>query len=171
MSEETITGQPQDTMHDSECYFIPGLKADGPPFIYRMHKIEGIKGGPGPMGSVKSQTVTISIPRSKKANINHIIARIIKVAFFLIAMVILKPGILKGMDLITRLSVSAGIILAGGVVTLIFYQVNKTRSKFFFAGNHQLVKFYKKNGYKSGFHPAISTTLLGPVSWLIRLIF
>jgi hypothetical protein len=142
MNEETNTGTFQDPVQDSECYFIPGLKADGPPYKYRMHKIDGIRGGPGSMGSVKSQTATIAIPRSKKANTNHIIARFIKVVFFLIAMVILKPGILPGMDLITRLSICAGIILAGGVVTLIFYQVNGTRSKFFFTGSHQLVKFY-----------------------------
>lgn len=171
MSEETITSPLQDPTQESECYFIPGLKADGSPFNYRMHKIAGIRGGPGPMGSVKSQTVTIAIPRSKKANTNHLIARLIKLVFFIMAIVMLKPGLIGDLDFLTRVSVSVAIIFAGGVVTLVFYQVNRTRSKFFFAGSHQLVKFYKKNGYKTGFHPAYSTTPLGAVAWLLRLVF
>ena len=60
-----------DFIKDHECFFKAGQKADGVPFMYNMHKTTGISGGVGPMGSIKSRSVSIWSPRSKKAHAIH----------------------------------------------------------------------------------------------------
>jgi hypothetical protein len=158
-------------IRDMDCFFITGLKGDGKPYSYNMHKNIGIAGGTGPMGSIKSRTVSIPIPRSKKALLMHRVAFIIKTIFLIAAILVFKPGFFTEKSILFKLALSTAVIVAGGFVTLIFYQVNKTRSKFFYAGSYLLVKKYRKNGYRRGFHPMISTTPAGIISWLLRIIF
>jgi hypothetical protein len=161
----------KDFIKDLDCFFITGLKADGTPFYYNMHKTIGISGGVGPMGSIKSKTVSIPIPRSKKALMIHRIGFLIKVVFFIIAVVALKIDLLTDYGLITKILISTGIILSGGLATLIIYNLNGTKSKFFYANKYSLVKKYKTNGYKRGFHPMISTTPIGIIAYISRMIF
>ena len=170
-TDEPLSDSSADISNESECFYINGLKADGKACSYYMHKNTGISGGPGPMGSIKSKSVTISIPRSRKAVLMHRIGFMIKLVFFVIAVAIFKPGILPEQELKIKVIISLSILIAGGFVTLILYQVNKTRSKFFFSRNYPVVKMYRKNGYRRGLHPLMSTTPVGPVYWLLRLIF
>ena len=161
----------KDFIKELDCFFITGLKADGTPFYYNMHKTIGISGGVGPMGSIKAKTVSIPIPRSKKALMIHRIGFLIKVVFFIIAIGILKLDLRSDQGLITKILISIAILLTGGLITLLIYHLNGTRSKFFYVNKHSLVKKYKKNGYKRGFHPMISTTPIGLIAYILRLIF
>ena len=97
----------------NECFFIKGLPADGKPFIYSMHKNTGITGGPGPTGSIKSKTVTITIPRSRRALVMHRTGFLIKLIFFFLAAGVLTPGFLAQMSLLNKLAFSSGLIIAG----------------------------------------------------------
>ena len=151
----------KDFIKDLDCFFTTGLKADGIPFSYNMHKTIGITGGVGPMGSIKSKSVSIPIPRSKKVLMIHRIGFLIKVVFFIIAISALKLDFFSDHGLITKTLIPIAIIFAGGLITLLTYHLNKTKSKFFHANKYFLVKKYKKNGYKRGFHPMISTTPIG----------
>lgn len=161
----------KDFIKDLDCFFTVNQKADGIPFYYNMHKTIGISGGVGPMGSIKSKTVSIPIPRSKKALMIHRIGFLIKALFFILAVV--GPGLdlFQDQDFVSKILISTAIVLTGGLTTLLTYHFNKTRSKFFHAGKYSLVKKYKKNGYKKGFHPMMSTTPFGLIVYLFRLIF
>jgi len=150
---------------------MAGQKADGIPFMYNMHKTTGISGGIGPMGSIKSRSVSIPVPRSKKAQTIHMIGFIIKSSFFIIAVLTLKPGFLPDQGWIFKILISLTIIMTGGFVTLLIYHFRKTKSKFFYSKKYFLVSKYKKNGYSRGFHPMMSTTPAGLVAYLFRLIF
>jgi hypothetical protein len=161
----------KDFIKDLDCFFITGLKANGTPFYYNMHKTIGISGGVGPMGSIKSKMVSIPIPRSKKALFIHRIGFLIKVVFFIIAFGILKLDLLSDQGLIIKILIPIAILLTGGLITLLIYHLNGTRSKFFYVNKHSLVKKYKMNGYKRGFHPMISTTPIGLLAYIFRLIF
>lgn len=161
----------KDFVKDLDCFFIKGLKADGKPFYYNMHKTIGISGGVGPMASIKSKMVSIPIPRSKKALMIHRLGFLIKVVFFIIAIGVLKLDLLSDQGMITKIMITIGILLTGGLSTLLIYHLNGTRSKFFYANKQSLVKKYKNNGYKRGFHPMISTTPIGLIAFILRLIF
>ena len=169
--QSEINNSPQEPATDAECYFIPGLKANGKPYSYYMHKHMGISGGTGPMGSIESKTITISIPRSRAAQYTHRKGFIIKLSSFLMAVYILSPVILPEKGFISKITISACLLLTGGLLCMLVYQLDKTRSKFFFAGSYPLVKEFKKRGYKRGSHPMVSTTPVGLLSWLLRLLF
>ena len=160
-----------DLIKDHDCFFMAGQKADGIPFMYNMHKTTGISGGVGPMGSIKSRSVSIPVPRSKKAQTIHLIGFIVKAMFFIIALLALQPGFLPDQGLILKILISLSIIMTGGLVIHLYYHFTKTKSKFFYAKEYFLVSKYKKNGYSRGFHPMMSTTPAGLVAYLIRLIF
>ena len=161
----------RDFIKELDCFFKTGQKADGIPYSYNMHKTIGISGGVGPMGSIKSKTVSIPIPRSKKALLIHRIGFLIKAVFFIIAISALKIDFLSNAVLLTKTVVSIAILLTGGLFTLLTYRLNKTKSKFFHSYQYFLVKNYRKNGYKRGFHPMISTTPVGLIAYIFRLIF
>lgn len=161
----------RDFIKDLDCFFIPGLKADGKPYVYSMHRNVGISGGVGPMGSIKSKVTDILIPRSKKAYLLHQIGLSIKGIFFILAVVIYRSDLLKDYTLVTKLLVSTPVLIAGGIVTMSIYHLNKVKSKFFHSKYYPLVKKYRLNGYKRGFHPMISTTPVGLLTYLLRLIF
>jgi hypothetical protein len=160
----------KDFVKDMDCFFTPGLKGDGIPYSYNMHKTIGISGGVGPMGSIKSKVVSIPIPRSKKALNIHRIGFLIKAVFFIIA-ITLKLDLLLNEGLITKILIATIILLTGGLITLLFYRLNETKSKFSHSAKYFLVEKYKKKGYKRGFHPMMSTTPIGLIAFLIRLIF
>lgn len=161
----------KDFIKDLDCFFITGLKADGIPYSYSMHKNVGISGGVGPMGSIKSKIITIPIPRSKKARSFHQTGLTIKVLFLVLAVVAFKLDFLPNHTLIAKLFIPTMIILTGGIITMLMYRLYKVRSKFFWAKKYPLVKKYKLNGYTRGFHPMISTTPLGLIARLLRLLF
>lgn len=161
----------KDFIKDLDCFFITGLKADGIPFYYNMHKTIGIFGGVGPMGSIKAKTVSIPIPRSKKALMIHRIGFLIKVVFFILAISALKLDLLSDKGLFTKILISIVILVIGGLTTLLIYHLNGTKSKYFYVNKYFLVKKYKKNGYKRGFHPMISTTPIGLIAYISRMIF
>jgi len=161
----------RDFIKDLDCFFIPGLKADGKPYVYSMHRNVGISGGVGPMGSIKSKVTDILIPRSKKAYFFHQIGLSIKGIFFILAVVIYRSDLLTDYTLATKLLVSTSVLIAGGIVTMSIYHLNKVKSKFFHSKNYPLVKKYRLYGYKRGFHPMISTTPVGLFTYLLRLIF
>ena len=160
-----------DFIKDHDCYFKTGKKADGIPFMYNMHKTTGISGGAGPMGSIKSRSVRIPVPRSKIAHLMHRIGFIVKSVFFIIAVLALSPGFLPEQGLIFKILISLSIILTGGFVTFLIYHFTNTKSKFFHAKEYLLVSKYRKNDYSRGFHPIMSTTPAGLIVYLFRLIF
>ncbi len=161
----------KDFIKEMDCFFTVGLKANGKPFTYNMHKNIGISGGVGPMGTIKSKTVSIPIPRSKKALMMHTIGSLIKLLFLILAVGSLKLQFLSDYGLITRIIILIIILLIGGLTIHLVYYFNKTKSKFFHANKYLLVKKYKTRGYKRGFHPMISTTPIGLTAYLLRLIF
>jgi hypothetical protein len=154
-----------------DCFFISGLKADGAPYSYSMHKNAGISGGAGPMGSIKSKIINIPIPRSKKAYLYHQIGFLIKGIFFVLAIIAFKSGLLSDYNLVTKTLISTSVVGVGGLITMITYHLLKISSKFFFSKKYPLVIKYKVKGYKRGFHPMISTTPVGLFAYLFRLIF
>lgn len=161
----------KDFIKELDCFFCTGQKADGVPFPYNMHKTIGITGGVGPMGSIKSKSVRFPIPRSKKALFIHRIGFIIKLIFFLIALSTFKMAFLSDYQMIVKFLIATGVIMIGALIMLLVYYLNNTRSKFFHVNKYFLVKKYKKNGYKRGFHPMISTTPAGIITYLFRLLF
>jgi hypothetical protein len=160
-----------DFIKDHDCFFKTGQKADGIPFNYSMHKTIGISGGPGPMGSIKSRCVTIPIPRSKSAHVIHRTGFLIKAGFFVIAVLAIRPGVLPDKGWLLKLMISFSTILAGGLIVLLVYHLNKTKSKFLNAKKYFLVRKYKSNGFMRGSHPMFSTTPAGLIAYLLRLIF
>ncbi len=161
----------RDFIRDLDCFFIAGLKADGKPYSYPMHRNTGITGGVGPMGSIRSKIIEIPIPRSKKAHLFHRIGFLIKVLFLILAIFAFRTSTLQDYNLIIRILIPVLIILAGGIITMITYRMGKVRSKFHHARRHPLVIKYRSLGYTRGFHPMISTTPAGILAWLFRLIF
>lgn len=161
----------RDFIRDLDCFFIPGLKADGSPYSYPMHRNTGISGGVGPMGSIRSKVIEIPIPRSKKAHLFHRTGFLIKVLFFILAIFAFRTTTLQDYSLIIIILIPVLIILAGGIITMITYRIVKVRSKFLHARRHPLVIKYRSKGYTRGFHPMISTTPAGIFTWLFRLIF
>jgi hypothetical protein len=161
----------RDFIRDMDCFFIPGLKADGNPYYYNMHKTVGISGGTGPMGSIRSKTVSIPVPRSKKAAMIHLTGFIIKAIFLIIMIVVLKLHLLEDYEIWIRILVSVAILLMGGIITHLTYRLNRTKSKYFHARQYILVKKYKQKGFKRGFHPMISTTPAGIVAFILRWLF
>ncbi|HUX56512.1 MAG TPA: DnaJ domain-containing protein [Bacteroidales bacterium] len=161
----------KDFIKDQDCFFSDGIKADGKPLYFNMHKNIGISGGTGPMGSIKSRTVSIPIPRSKKAAKFHRIGFLIKVLFLIILIVFWTYNIIPVTGIINIILTSTGILLLGGTTTYLIYFISKTKSKFFQASRYFLVKKYKKKGYNRGFHPMISTTPFGIVAYILRWIF
>ncbi len=77
----------KDFIKEQDCFFSDSIKADGKPLYFNMHKNIGISGGTGPMGSIKSRTVSIPIPRSKKAAKFHWIGFLVKFLFLIILIV------------------------------------------------------------------------------------
>jgi len=161
----------KDFIKEMDCFFTPGLKADGAPFYYDMHKTIGISGGTGPMGSIKSKTVSIPVPRSKKAAMIHRIGFLIKALFMIVMIMVLKLHFLKDYELWIKILVPLAILMMGGILTHLIYRLNKTKSKYFHAWRYILVKKYKKKGFKRGFHPMISTTPVGIVAFILRWLF
>jgi len=161
----------KDFIKDLDCFFISGLKADGTPYSYSMHKNVGISGGVGPMGSIKSKIINIPIPRSKKAHLFHQIGFLIKGLFFVLAIIAFKLDLLSNYNLISKTLISTSTVIVGGLITMMTYHLIKIKSKFFYAKKYPLVKKYKIKGYKRGFHPMISTTPVGLFAYLFRLIF
>lgn len=160
-----------DFIKDLDCFFTSGHKASGKPYYYNMHKTTGISGGVGPMGSIKAKTVSIPVPRSKKAALIHRVGFIVKAAFFALMILAFKLEFVKNLQLLEKVLLAILILCAGGVLTYLIYRLNKTRSKYFYARKYILVKKYRKNGYKRGFHPMMSTTPVGLIAGLLRLIF
>jgi DnaJ-like protein len=154
-----------------DCSFSVSLKADGKPFYYNMHKTLGISGGTGPMGRIKAKTISIPIPRSKKAFMLHQIGFLIKVLFLIILIIVWKYNLFPEYTLIYRIAGSAGLLLLGGFVTHLMYILNKTKSKCLAASTYFLVKKYRKNSYNRGFHPIISTTPVGIFTFIFRWLF
>jgi len=76
-----------------------------------------------------------------------------------------------GNKIITRLFFCSFTLLAGGAVTMIFYRIVRVKSGFFHAKHHSLVEKYRSKGYVRGPHPMFSTTPVGIVAWLLRLLF
>jgi len=170
-AQQKVKVKYKDFIKDLDCFFTVDRKADGIPFYFNMHKSTGIYGGVGPMGSIKSKVVSIPIPRSKKALMFHRIGSLIKVMFFVFAFIALRLDLFQNQMWLSKILISIGIILFGGLITQLTYHFNKTKSKFFHANKYSLVKKYKNNGYKRGFSPMISTTPIGFIVFLLRLIF
>ena len=155
-----------DLIRDHDCFFTAGQKADGIPFMYNMHKTTGISGGVGPMGSIKSRSVSIPVPRSKKAQTIHLIGFIFKAIFFIIALLALQSGFLQDQGLILKILIPASILLTGGLVihlVLPFYQ-NKIKV-FLCKGILPCQQVQKKRIFK-GFSPddVDNTCRIGGVS-------
>ncbi|MBN1388324.1 MAG: J domain-containing protein [Bacteroidales bacterium] len=155
---------------DLNCFYTEQRKADGIPFNYYMHKTTGISGGVGPMGSIKSRSVCIPIPRSRKATSVHRVGFGIKLFFLLISIVVLLfiyPGnlsfYLKGLY-------SFLIVITGGILVLIMYKLTGVKSKCLYSKNFSLVKKYRSKGFQRGFHPMISTTPIGIITFILRWI-
>jgi hypothetical protein len=160
-----------DFIKDYDCFFKKGQKADGIPFTYNMHKTTGISGGAGPMGSIKSRAVRIPIPRSRRAQMIHRTGFLIKAGFFIIAFLSLKADLIPVQGWILKLMISFSITLTGGLLVLLVYHLNSTKSKFFHAKKYFLVSKYRSKGFARGFHPIITTTPAGLIAYLLRLIF
>jgi hypothetical protein len=161
----------RDFMKEMDCFFKKGERADGKPFSYGMHKNIGISGGTGPMGSIKSRTVRIPIPRSKKAYIIHRVGFLVKLTFFILGIAVLRFDLIPSADLYSRMLILPASIIIGSLITYSIYHSTKTKSKFFHASRFFLVKKYKKNGYRRGSHPMVSTTPVGLIIYILRVIF
>jgi len=161
----------RDLINDPDCFFIPGLLADGKPYSFGMHTNTGISGGPGPTGTIRSRVIDIPVPRSRKAQSFHRTGFLIKAVFFILSITVffLVPG--EGNRLLFRFFLSVLTLLAGGAVTMAFYLNVKVKSRFFHAKHYPLAEKYRSKGYIRGPHPMFSTTPVGIIAWLIRLLF
>ncbi len=153
----------------ANCYFTNGLKADGCPFSYFMHKTTGITGGTGPLGSIRSKAVRIPIPRSKKAVLIHRTGFGVKFFFLILAVCIFLFDLVSVAGYIIQVIISLLLILLGGSITHLIYKKTGVQSKVF-ATKYFLVIKYKKKGYERGFHPIVSTTPIGLIILLFRWI-
>ncbi|MFZ2340646.1 MAG: hypothetical protein WAW07_13105 [Bacteroidales bacterium] len=160
-----------DIINDPDCFFIPGLKADGAPLSFGMHTNTGISGGIGPMGTIRSRFIDIPIPRSRKAQSFHFTGLLIKATFLVLSIIVFYFIPVPENKIVTRLLLSALTLLAGGFFTMVFYRIVKVKSKFFHAKHFRLVDKYRSKGYKRGPHPMFSTTPVGIIAWLLRLLF
>jgi hypothetical protein len=61
--------------------------------------------------------------------------------------------------------------LAGGIAIHVMYKAFHTKSIFYYARQHPLVKQYLKKGYNQGPHAAISNTLFAVVYYPSKWIF
>jgi hypothetical protein len=161
----------RDFIKDLDCFFTSGLKANGKPYYYNMHKTTGISGGTGPMGSIKAKTISIPIPRSKKAASLHSAGFIVKAAFFVLMIFAFKIEFVIKLQLLEKVLLAFLILLTGGMLTYLIYRLNNTKSIYFNARKYFLVRKYRKNGYKRGFHPMMSTTPAGIIAGIFRVIF
>lgn len=161
----------KDFVKEMDCFYKKGLKGNGIPYSYNMHKTIGIYGGVGPMASIRSKVVSIPIPRSKKALSIHRVGFFIKVVFFIVAILVFKLDLVLNEGLVTKILISSAILLTGGLITLLTFRLNETKSKFSHSDKFFLVEKYKNKGYKRGFHPMMSTTPIGLIAYLFRLIF
>ena len=161
----------KDFIKDFDCFFTSGQKADGNPYSFNMHKNVGISGGPGPMGSIKSRTVSIPVPRSRKAQFMHRIGFLIKLSALIFAIFVIRTDLFPKAGIMTKVLLFCAVLLTGGLLTQLFYYLNDTKSKFFHASKFPLVKEYRKNGFKRGFHPMVSSTPVGLIAYLLRLTF
>ena len=158
-----------DYIKDLNCFFKPDLKADGNPYNFYLHKTTGIAGGTGPTGSISAKLISIPIPRSKQAARFHNVGLITKSIFLLLSSV---PYFVSFVDnnFVLKLSESLTILLIGGLITKIFYKINKVKPKYFYTRKYYLVQKYLKNGYSVGFHPFISTTPFGLIYHLFGIL-
>jgi hypothetical protein len=161
----------RDFIRDLDCFFISGKKADGAPFLYSMHRNTGISGGIGPMGTIRARVIEIPIPRSALAHSLHRTGFMIKAIFLALAILLFYLNPLPGNNPANRIILSSLTVLAGGMITKLFYRLAKVKSKFFHARHYPLVKKYRSKGYTRGFHPVLSTTPAGILAWLLRLLF
>lgn len=159
-----------DLINDPDCFFITGLPADGKPYSFGMHTNTGISGGTGPMGTIESRVIDIPIPRSRKAQLFHRAGFLIKASFLLLSLIIFYLLPVQENRITVRLLLSALTLLAGGISTMIFYLIVKVKPKFFHAKHYPLVEKYRSKEYKRGPHPMFSTTPVGVISWLLRLL-
>lgn len=153
----------------ANCFFTNGLKADGFPFSYFMHKTTGITGGTGPMGSIKSKAVIIPIPRSKKAVLIHRTGFGIKVFFLILVVCTYFFDLVSVAGFVIQVILSLLVILLGGFITHLIYKKTGVRSKIL-AKKYFLVIKYNEKGYERGFHPIVSTTPIGLIVILFRWI-
>lgn len=160
----------RDFIRDLDCFFIPGLKADGKPYSYPMHRNTGISGGVGPMGSIRSRIIDIPIPRSSKARSFHLTGFLIKAVFLVLSIIVFYLIPVAENKIITRLFFSSLTLLAGGASTMIYYRIVRVKSGFFHAKHYSLVEKYRSKGYIRGPHPMFSTTPVGIIAWLLRLL-
>lgn len=150
------------------CYFNNYEKADGPPYYFYLHKTTGIKGGVFPMGSIKSNVVTIPIPRSKKSIRCHHIGFFIKLFFLICAIMVFFVYPFNMREPTHQIVLSSSLILLGTAITYAFYHFKHTKPIFFYARRYFLVKKYLKRGYSVGFHPIITTTPFGIIYHLFK---
>ena len=155
---------------DFNCFYMEQEKADGIPFNYCMHKTTGISGGVGPMGSIKSRSVCIPIPRSRKATKIHRLGFSIKLFFLLTNILILILVYPVDMSICLKVLYFFLILIAGGIVVFAVYRSSGVKSKCLYSKNFMLVKKYKSKGFQRGFHPMISTTPIGIIVFIFRWI-
>jgi len=155
---------------DLDCFYSEQKKADGTPFNYFMHLATGIKGGIGPMGSIKSKSVHIPIPRSKSATITHRLGFLIKLIFLIVSFACYKFAYPLDLPEMIKLLYSSIILLSGGLMIFIIYRLKGVKSKQFHSKNFVIVKKYKSKGFQRGAHPMISTTPIGIIIFIIRWI-
>lgn len=156
-------------LKNPNCNYCPSLKADGKPFIFYMHKVGSITGGIGPMGSIPSKLISISVPRSKKAHRLQYIAQIIKSLFLMISILFMILFMQKLSFTVLAFSMIL-ILTTGGLFIKIMYRLTRVSPLFRTNRKLQEIKNLKNQGYKPGFHPAISTTPFGLIYHLFRLI-
>jgi DnaJ-class molecular chaperone len=101
----------EDFVKEMDCFYKGGLKGNGIPYTYNMHKTIGVYGGVGPMASIRSKVVSIPIPRSKKALSIHRVGFFIKVVFFIIAILVFKLDLVLNEGLVTKILISSAILL------------------------------------------------------------
>ncbi len=155
---------------DFNCFYTEKEKADGIPYNYYMHKTTGISGGVGPMGSIKSRSVCIPIPRSKKATKIHRLGFSIKLFFLLTNILILIFVYPVDMSISFKVLYSLLILIAGGIIIFVMYRSSGVKPKSLYSKNFMLVKKYKSKGFQRGFHPVISTTPIGIIVYIFRWI-
>lgn len=160
----------RDYIKELDCFYSKNRKADGAPFYYYLHSVSGIRGGVGPMGSIKSKSIRVPIPRSKKAVNTHRLGFIIKLTFLIGAIVTFKIGYPIEFSIVLKLLLSIILLLGGGFATFVFYKIRGIESKHLQSENFVIVKKYKHKGFRRGAHPMVSTTPLGLIIYIFRWI-
>ena len=152
---------------DLNCFYSAQHKADGTPFNYYMNLTLGMKGGTGPMGTIKSRLLCIPVPRSKMAATVHRIGFSIKLICFVTSLVLLKYFYPTEFSDMIKVLFSLGIILIGGGIVFLFYNIKGVQSKQY-SKNFAIVKKYRSKVFQWGFHPMISTTPIGVIAFILR---